>query len=129
MHRRRPGGDRPGAAHEPGASPADAFCATLGLGDLALSQSLGGHMTRFRAWADGSAARLDADEHGLALSLRDPAGQLAVVEIAGWRPMHAGHSGIRAYGRLALTDGSLHDVAAELPAAGRTAVDRLGFGL
>ena len=81
-------------------------------------------MTRLRAWADGSAARLDVDQRGLALTLRDPAGQVAAVQVDSWRAMHAGHSGVQGYARFAVTDGSMHEVRIELPdVSGRRAVE------
>jgi len=66
-------------------------------------------MTRFLAWADGSVARLDIDERGLGLALRDPDGQVAAVFVDDWKAMHSAYSGVRGYVRFVLTDGSMGD--------------------
>ncbi len=66
-------------------------------------------MTRFLAWADGSVARLDIDERGLGLALRDPDGQVAAVFVDDWKAMHSAYSGVRGYARFVLTDGTMGD--------------------
>jgi len=58
-------------------------------------------MTRFRAWQDGSAARLDVRRARASDSaLMDPDGQVAAVFVDGWRALHAGYTDVRGYGPL-----------------------------